>query len=476
MQSEDFDKRIAEAAAHHRPVYQEKDWAAMKKLLDQHLPEKKDTRRRFLLLLLLLLGIGTGAWFILGRPGMKPSAGMTAEQPVPAGQQPGGPTVPGGQDSKPVPGTGKDAGTSSIPSTENGPAVATTSSPDAKETSNTTNQTINHKTSSGPNTNNRQTPGIASRPSGPGSNLLATTGGGNTKRKNNNGQPGSNKNAAALFPVTAVESNTTSTPVSKPATGDKKEPANTSAVAQNNTGSPATPAMAAVAPAVETHPEKTPEKKEPAKPAATAKAKNKSPLKKSFGLAFTLSAGPDLSAVGVDKLGKVKPVYGAGLSLTYGKHFSINTGYYTANKVYKAEAADYKFPTRPYHYNYLYEIDANCRVVEIPLSLSWNFREKNRGNWFVSAGASSFLMKRETYEYLYKYPSGQVTTYTKRFGNKNKHIFSVLSLSGGYKYQLSKSVFVAAEPYLKIPTTGVGAGKLHLNSGGVLFTVGIRPF
>lgn len=473
MQSEDFDKKIAEAAAHHRTVYQEKDWAAMKKLLDQHLPEKKDTRRRFLLLLLLLLGIGTGAWFILGRPGTKPAADTTAIQPASAEQQPGGLTVPGGQNSKATSGGENGTATTASPAGENQQVIGTFPA-GADQASATIPQTINHKTFSDPSKNNRQlTTNSTSRPASPGSDLLATSGGGNKQKRKNNGQPGSNETVTAMPPVTAVENNA---PVSKPATGEKNEPVNTNAVAKNNTGSPATPVNSAVAPAVENQPEKVPETKTPEKPAATAKAKNKSPLKKSIGLTFTLSAGPDLSAVGVDKLGKVKPVYGAGLSLSHGKHFSISTGYYSASKVYKAEASDYKFPTRPYHYNYLYEIDANCKVVEIPLSVSWNFREKNRGNWFVSAGASSFLMKRETYDYLYKYPSGQVTTYTKRFGNKNKHIFSVLSLSGGYKYQVSKSVFVAAEPYLKIPTTGVGAGKLHLNSGGVLFTVGIRPF
>jgi hypothetical protein len=33
-----------------------------------------------------------------------------------------------------------------------------------------------------------------------------------------------------------------------------------------------------------------------------------------------------------------------------------------------------------------------------------------------------------------------------------------------------------AEPYIKLPLTGVGYGKVKLNSGGVLFSIGVNPF
>jgi len=33
-----------------------------------------------------------------------------------------------------------------------------------------------------------------------------------------------------------------------------------------------------------------------------------------------------------------------------------------------------------------------------------------------------------------------------------------------------------AEPYVKIPLTGVGQGKVQLNSGGIMFTAAFRPF
>jgi hypothetical protein len=52
----------------------------------------------------------------------------------------------------------------------------------------------------------------------------------------------------------------------------------------------------------------------------------------------------------------------------------------------------------------------------------------------------------------------------------------VLTLSGGYQYNLSNRFAFLAEPYLKLPLTGIGAGKIKLNSTGLLFTAVYKPF
>jgi hypothetical protein len=85
-------------------------------------------------------------------------------------------------------------------------------------------------------------------------------------------------------------------------------------------------------------------------------------------------------------------------------------------------------------------------------------------------------MKRETYNYISKLPSGQTTNREVTYNNKNKHYFSVFTLSAGYQRNLSRSVSVAAEPYLKIPVNGIGFGKMQLNSAGILFSLQVKPF
>jgi hypothetical protein len=85
-------------------------------------------------------------------------------------------------------------------------------------------------------------------------------------------------------------------------------------------------------------------------------------------------------------------------------------------------------------------------------------------------------MKEETYDYLLKDPAGQIHYYTTVYKNENSHFFSVINLSGGYQYHFSERFSLMAEPYVKIPISGVGHGKVNLNSGGILFTAGFKPF
>jgi hypothetical protein len=86
-------------------------------------------------------------------------------------------------------------------------------------------------------------------------------------------------------------------------------------------------------------------------------------------------------------------------------------------------------------------------------------------------------MKKETYNYFYKH-NATGPTYTQKWTlqNENKHLFSVLTFSGGYQRNISNRFFISAEPYIKIPLSGVGFGKVKLNSAGAQFTIGVKPF
>ena len=48
MSFEELDKKIRDAADMHQPSYNEKAWTKMEHLLDKHLPQKKDHKKRFI--------------------------------------------------------------------------------------------------------------------------------------------------------------------------------------------------------------------------------------------------------------------------------------------------------------------------------------------------------------------------------------------------------------------------------------------
>lgn len=227
-------------------------------------------------------------------------------------------------------------------------------------------------------------------------------------------------------------------------------------------------------------------------PAATSKSKTdtaanqpittvkRSPKKKSSfnnNLSFSFSIGPDISSVGLDRPGKLALPYGVGISYAVSKKISIRTGFFAGKKIYDADSADYNPPANFWnYYTNLQKIEANCFVYEIPLSVVYNFSSTEKHNWFISGGLSSYLMKKEAYAYYYKNSWGQPQDYHRTYKNKNNHFFSVLSLSGGYRYRLNDKVSIMAEPYVKTPLSGIGYGKVKLNSAGLMFTISVSPF
>ncbi len=210
-----------------------------------------------------------------------------------------------------------------------------------------------------------------------------------------------------------------------------------------------------------------------------AKTKSQSAIKKnSFlnSLSLSISAGPDVSFTNSKYPGTMRLAYGAGISYKLNKRFSVRTGFYTVSKIYDAEPSQYNPPPSFWtYYQNLEEIYADCKVNEIPIILNYSFNENKKHAWFASAGLSSYFMKRETYTYHIKTLAGfQDKTYTIR--GENKHYLSSLRISAGYEKTLNKNISFTAEPYLNLPLSGIGYGKVKLKSAGLLFSVILKPF
>jgi hypothetical protein len=217
--------------------------------------------------------------------------------------------------------------------------------------------------------------------------------------------------------------------------------------------------------------EKEPTVTENKSTASTDKKKTEKKFPSNFGLTF--SAGPDASFVSLKRFGKINLTYGAGIRYDFAKKLTVRTGFYVTKKIYTASPEQYHTPGG--NYPHLVGVDANCKIYEIPLSLAYSFGHKKNHNWFANVGLSSFIMKTEDYTYNYK-NYNQAYSYYQKVSNENKHYFSVLTISGGYNYRFNKRVSIQAEPYLQLPLSGIGNGKIKLNSAGVLFTVNIKPF
>ncbi|HMK26134.1 MAG TPA: hypothetical protein VK483_08900 [Chitinophagaceae bacterium] len=457
MQFEELDDKIKEAAENHHPAYDENAWAKMEDLLNKHLPQENDRRRRFILFIFLFLLLGAGSlWLFNNKPwkGSKQVTSANTTIPKPAGE----PTAPVSANEK-RPGDDNDR--------LNKEEVADIRIPG-------NDKTITTPTPADQNASLLNAVNKKDRP------FIISSTNGITKKKQKNEGP---------FPGFNKDQDLADKNVNKERLNDGQfDPSTTKTIAatlvpgQNNNKKDV---VADKDVATNTKPvEKDPSAKENTNKDNTLvvqnspdkKTKDKSKKRNTFF--FTLSAGPDISATGGDQLGKTRLLAGAGLGYTFNDRLTIRSGFYSGRKIYTSSPGSYHPPASFWnYYRYLEKVEADCRVYEIPLSLSYNFGHSSKQNWFASAGISSYLMKKETYDYYYKYTPGG-PTYQKELTvqNENNHYFSVLTFSGGYQRNIGRSFSVMVEPYFKLPLSGVGFGKVKLNSGGVLVTAVIKPF
>ena len=212
----------------------------------------------------------------------------------------------------------------------------------------------------------------------------------------------------------------------------------------------------------------------------TSKKTTNTKASNNFGKSFSfqLSAGPDVSFVNLKNIGKVQPVFGAGISYAINKNFAIRSGFYVARKIYKADPSDYHPSTTGFwdYYPDLDFIDANCKIYEVPIIINYVFNKTPKHQWFASAGVSSYFMNSEDYTYINKPGYMQPRDNNYQIKNENQHYLASLRLSAGFEKKLSNKISITAEPYMNIPLKGIGYGKVKLYSTGILFSVGIKPF
>lgn len=176
-----------------------------------------------------------------------------------------------------------------------------------------------------------------------------------------------------------------------------------------------------------------------------------------------ITIGPDVNIASSMKMGRIGLSTGIILRYHFNNRWSIQTGAIYTKKLYGATPDDYHFD---YPVTYT-KIDADCNVLDVPLNLSYAFSEGSRDRWSVVAGASSYFMLNEKYDYYY----ANGTKRSHEFKNQNQHYFSVLNLGVSWERQTAGRLRLALQPYVKVPLGGVGQGKVKLYSAGLALQV-----
>ncbi|HTI93895.1 MAG TPA: outer membrane beta-barrel protein, partial [Puia sp.] len=205
-----------------------------------------------------------------------------------------------------------------------------------------------------------------------------------------------------------------------------------------------------------------------AKDSSKVKPKASSKQKSSF-LYAGLMAAPDLSTVKFQSMKGVGTTYSLLLGYQFNKRWAVETGVSLDRKRYytSGEYFDTKNVHLPTWGNYtLTDVDGTCYMWEIPVNVRYNFSQTEKTKWFATAGLSTYFMTREKYDYSGVW-NGSPSDSNWDIKKPSQYWFSIINLSAGYEHRLGGIGNLRIEPYLRVPLSGLGTGKLNILSTGI---------
>lgn len=199
---------------------------------------------------------------------------------------------------------------------------------------------------------------------------------------------------------------------------------------------------------------------------------NANPPSSSSRLSMSVVAGPDLSSAGsLSGFKETGTKFGATVNYQLNNRFSISLGAIRSDVRYTARGSEYHPPSGYWKYGIqASETYARCIIIDIPLSLSYQLAEFQKSRLIASATAASYIMVSEDYKFTYENQGYDLPDEWKE-NTGTKHLFSNLGFSVGYEYDLSNSISIKAEPFIRIPIREVGWGNVRLYSTGTLFSL-----
>jgi len=197
----------------------------------------------------------------------------------------------------------------------------------------------------------------------------------------------------------------------------------------------------------------------------TKKDKSKPQKPKSFYVGILGS--PDLSTIKWQSVKNVGATYGLLLGYSFNSRWSIESGVYYSKKKYFTDG-EYFDKSKAYLLKYVdsLKIDGVCNMWEIPLSVRYNLSTSEKTKWFATAGVSAYYMSNEKYYCTGIYNGGPWHEGWDKKPSQNSWSAN-LSLSVGYEQRLGKIGDLRLEPYVRLPMSGIGTGKLSIMSAGL---------
>lgn len=183
-------------------------------------------------------------------------------------------------------------------------------------------------------------------------------------------------------------------------------------------------------------------------------------------LALSVLAAPDYN--GVNNLSNASMGNDFGLMVTFeiARNWSFSTGGIYAKKVYETGFTNYSPTKNIWDEYYPKSVNADCRVLDIPLNISYKFFNRKNTSISLGSGISSYIMLREDYRFSYAEQDNN-NPLAYHVVNENRHWLSVLNFQANFEQRLNSRLSIGLQPYMKIPLSNIGFAGVKLQSLGM---------
>ena len=185
------------------------------------------------------------------------------------------------------------------------------------------------------------------------------------------------------------------------------------------------------------------------------------------GLYYGLVASPDITTVKMQRTSNVG--YNVGLIAGYriSKRLAVETGVIYERKYYYSTGKYFNTKKTPWPNSMkVLDVDGWCNMFELPLNVRYTFAMGAKSSWYVNGGVSSYIMKKQGYNYSYEY-YGAYGSRDWEYKTTTKDWLSNIHVGVGYERPLGVLGTLRVEPYVKIPVKGIGVGELPVTSVGM---------
>jgi hypothetical protein len=188
---------------------------------------------------------------------------------------------------------------------------------------------------------------------------------------------------------------------------------------------------------------------------------------------FYLGLQAGISFNQIKSQGFTKHGYNIGVIVgkAFNKNWALESGIILTNKSYytdgqyfnKTKAAS----SMPAGFK-VKSLDGNCTLLEVPLTVKLNFRnKKNKGSFYTNAGIATYITISEHNNYFASINGGTPINVEASYNDKAYQVLGALQLGFGYENKISNKINIRVEPYLQIPLSGIGIGALPVTTAGL---------